>query len=264
MRSPEQVELELPVAGPTSRILAYAVDAVLMTLLFAVLVAVVVSTAPIGAWLLDLLERAANEISAEEPGQQGLGSYGFLLIALLVAGQLVIELSYFVFFETVWRGSSPGKRLLGLGVVADDGLPVSFGASLVRNLLRAVDMLPMSYLAGLVTMLVSERTRRLGDIAAGTVVIRFDRPGPASPLEVAADDAPHVAFTREQLGRVGATERRLLRQTLRRTDGMAGEEPERLAGRSARALAERLGADAPEPSAARAWLRALHAQLSRR
>ena len=110
---------------------------------------------------------------------------------MAIAAQLVIELFYFVVFETLWRGRSPGKRLLGLGVVSEDGLPVSFGASLVRNLLRSADILPSSYTTGLVTMLVSKRTQRLGDIAAGTVVVRFDRPRPAAPLDEGSDEEAH-------------------------------------------------------------------------
>jgi uncharacterized RDD family membrane protein YckC len=264
VRSPEQVVLELPVAGPTSRILAYAIDAALMTVLSIALVAIALWTVPVAEWLLEIVGQAADEIAGEDAGDPSLGGAGLLLVALFIGAQLVIEIFYFVFFETVWRGASPGKHLLGLGVVGDDGLPVSFGASLVRNLLRSVDVLPMWYTTGLVAMLVSEQTRRLGDVAAGTLVIRFDRGRPVPPLEFATADTEHVPFTRQQLQRMGATERRLLRQTLRRVDTLAPAESEPLAERSAHALAERLGADAPDSASALAWLRALHAGLSRR
>ncbi len=264
MRSPEQVALELPVAGPTSRILAYAIDATLMIALSIGLLALVIWALPIAEWLIDLLDRAADELVGDESGDPGLGNAGLLLIALYIGLQLVIEIFYFVFFEVFWRGSSPGKRALGLGVVGENGLPVSFTASLVRNLLRAVDILPLSYLTGLVTMLVAEPTRRLGDIAAGTIVIRYDRGRPVAPLEVAPADAEHVPFTREQMDRVGATERQLLRQTLRRVEYLDVEDARRLSARSARALADRIGADAPDDDDARDWLRALHAAISRR
>jgi uncharacterized RDD family membrane protein YckC len=264
VRSPEQVALELPVAGPTSRILAYAIDGLLMLVLAIGVIVLLIWALPVAEWLVELLDRAADELVGDETQDPGLGGAGLLLLAIYIGIQLVVEIFYFVFFEVLWRGASPGKRALGLAVVGENGLPVSFTASLVRNLLRAVDALPVSYLTGLVTMLVSEHTRRLGDIAAGTIVIRFDRGRPVAPLEAAPVGAEHVPFTREQMQRVGATERQLLRQTLRRLDSLDAEEAERLAQRSAGALAERLGADAPEIGAAIDWLRALHTGLSRR
>jgi uncharacterized RDD family membrane protein YckC len=238
-----------------------------MTLItFAAIFLLLLLTAlPATDWLLDLVEDAAAELSPNENRRPALGREGLLLIALITLVQLAIELFYFVFFETVWRGRSPGKRLLGLGVAHDDGLPVSFGASLVRNLLRAVDILPGAYTTGLVAMLVSKQTQRLGDVAAGTVVIRFDRPRAAAPLaDGEDDDAPHFPFTREQLERVGPVERRLLRQTLRRIQGLPVAEAQALATRSARALADRIGTGELEPGTAGAWLRALHTRLRRR
>lgn len=256
--------LELSVAGPTSRILAYAIDASLMLFLAIGMFALLIWAWPVAEWLLELIDRAADELVGDETHDPGLGGAGLLLVAFYIGLQLVVEIFYFVFFEVLWRGASPGKRALGLAVVGENGLPVSFTASLVRNLLRAVDMLPMSYLTGLVAMLVSERTRRLGDIAAGTIVIRFDRGRPVAPLEAAPAGAGHVPFTREQMRCVGATERQLLRQTLRRVASLDAEEAERVAQRSAGALSQRIGADAPEIGTAIDWLRALHAGLSRR
>jgi uncharacterized RDD family membrane protein YckC len=176
VRSPEQVALELPVAGPTSRILAYAIDGLLMLVLAIGVIVLLIWALPVAEWLVELLDRAADELVGDETQDPGLGGAGLLLLAIYIGIQLVVEIFYFVFFVVLWRGASPGKRALGLAVVGENGLPVSFTASLVRNLLRAVDALPVSYLTGLVTMLVSEHTRRLGDIAAGTIVIRFDRP----------------------------------------------------------------------------------------
>jgi uncharacterized RDD family membrane protein YckC len=207
----------------------------------------------------------ADELGGKDAREPGFGRAAFLMFAVAIAAQLVIELFYFVVFETAWRGRSPGKRLVGLGVVTDEGLPISFGASLVRNLLRSVDILPSAYTTGLVSMLVTNHTQRLGDIAAGTVVVRFDRPAAAAPLAESTDeDARHFPFSREQLARVGSVERRLLRQTLRRIEALPTAEAEEVAARSARALAARIGGDLPEPGAARAYLRALHARIRRR
>jgi uncharacterized RDD family membrane protein YckC len=254
------VVLELPIAGPTSRILAYAVDVTLMTFLVIAIVLLLLTAWSTLTWLGDLTSKAADEFISD-PAHPGLGRHGLLLVAISIAAQLVVELFYFVFFETVWRGRSPGKWLVGLGVTRADGLPVSFGASLVRNLLRSVDVLPTSYLVGLVSMLVTPRCQRLGDLAADTVVIRYDRPRAATPLSTAA--VPHVVFPREQLDRLGPEERRLLRQTLRRIGPLPSEEAERLAVRVAGALAQRMGGEAPPPRDAAIYLRALHARIHR-
>jgi uncharacterized RDD family membrane protein YckC len=265
VRSPEQVALELPIAGPTSRILAYAIDLSLILLCAIGMFVLAVSATPVASWLLEQLGEAGEELSGRSSGQPAFGRAALLLLAVAIAAQLVLELFYFVLFETLWRGRSPGKRLLGLGVVSEDGLPVSFGASLVRNLLRSADILPSTYTTGLVAMLVTKQTQRLGDIAAGTVVVRFDRPLPAAPLADGTDEeARHFPFSREQLARVGSVERRLLRQTLRRIAALPPDRAEELAARSARALSARIGTGELPPGEARAYLRALHDRIRRR
>mgnify|MGYP001818608113 CR=1 FL=1 len=92
-------------------------------------------------------------------------------------GVFLIEWFYPVYFE-LRSGATPGKRALGLAVVAEDGTPVTPAASLIRNLLRVVDFLPVAYGAGLICTLVDHRFRRLGDLAAGTLVVHV-RPADA-------------------------------------------------------------------------------------
>src|SRR6185503_10494552 len=74
-------------------------------------------------------------------------------------------------FEARWRGQTPGKRFFGLAVLNDDGTPLRWPAALTRNLLRAADFLPLLYGVGLLAMLASKDFKRLGDLAAGTVVV---------------------------------------------------------------------------------------------
>ena len=81
---------------------------------------------------------------------------------------------YFPYFETMWEGQTPGKRALGLRVVTRDGAPPGALVCLVRNLLRPLDFLPGFYGLGTYTILLSRHAQRLGDLAAGTVVIRED------------------------------------------------------------------------------------------
>ena len=100
-----------------------------------------------------------------------------------------------VIFE-VWRdGATPGKRSFNLVVLNDNGTPVTFGASLTRNLLRAVDFLPMLYAFGLVSMLFNRDFKRLGDLAAGTIVVYRDKPAVRGKLPDARPVAPQVALT---------------------------------------------------------------------
>jgi uncharacterized RDD family membrane protein YckC len=112
-------------------------------------------------------------------GSYGMGG-GFFLILLFV-----IEWLYPVLFEVFSRGQTPGKKLLKISVINDDLSPVTLGASMVRNLLRTVDFLPLFYLVGLVTMLSNQRFQRLGDLAAGTLVISVPESAkPAAKQEI--------------------------------------------------------------------------------
>jgi uncharacterized RDD family membrane protein YckC len=253
VRAPEQVWLELAVAGPTTRMLAYAADYLLILLLEFVLFALLVLGVPsvIARWptLSDAVRAVRTGHAAE---------LVFLLIAFFLIGQLLIEWGYFLFWETVANGRSPGKRLVGLRVVRDDGFPIGFRDALVRNLLRAVDVLPWYYTVGLVAMLVSTQGKRLGDVAAGTIVVRLDRPEPAPPLEHESDAAGAAfRFSREQLARVGAAELALLRQTLRRLDALAPEQRDVVLERAVTALANRIGHRPVAGDERQAFLRAL-------
>lgn len=137
--TPEGVDLGLRVAGPLPRALAFVLDALIRyTVLF---VASMV--------LLPLAEL-------------GIGTFLIMLFLL--------EWFYPVFFE-VTRGATPGKKAMGLCVMHDNGTPVGWAASLIRNLLRVVDFFPLFYGLGLASMLINRRFQRLGDLAAGTLVV---------------------------------------------------------------------------------------------
>jgi len=121
------------------------------------------------AWSIDLLIRSlllfALGMVASFFGEVGVGFY---LIAIFF-----IDWFYNVVFE-VLRGATPGKRRLGLVVVNDNGTPVTWSASLLRNLLRVVDFLPFGYGLGLLWCLFHAQFKRLGDVAAGTLVVYRD------------------------------------------------------------------------------------------
>lgn len=145
IRTPEGILFSLPLAGPVSRMLAFVLD-----------IAVVIT---IGSVL-----------------KQALGPLGFFgkdfLDAIHIVSYFVISLAYMALAEWLWRGQTVGKRLLGLRVVDAGGFRLEPSQVMVRNLMRFVDGLPALYLLGGIACLVSRHRQRLGDLAAGTVVIR--------------------------------------------------------------------------------------------
>ncbi len=92
--------------------------------------------------------------------------------AVLIVIDFVVFFVYDIVFEVFGSGRTPGKRSVGLRVVRSGGQPVGFVASAVRNLLRLVDLLPTLYLVGAISVIVSAHNQRLGDLAAGTIVVR--------------------------------------------------------------------------------------------
>ena len=162
--TPEGFELTLRLAGPVPRSLAFVIDLMIRAGVYFV-IALVLSQ---------------------------LKSTGFGMLMILA---FLLEWFYPVVFE-VWRdGATPGKRAFGLAVLNDNGTPVTFGASITRNVLRAVDFLPFLYAFGLVTMLLNRDFKRLGDLAAGTIVVYRDQPAVRGALPQARLVVPAVPLT---------------------------------------------------------------------
>ena len=162
--TPEGIELSLRLAGPVPRALA---------------------------WTMDLMIRLAILLVASLALSQ-LGNFG---AGLFFLGWFMLEWLFPAWCEVAWGGATPGKKAMGLVVLHDDGTPVRWPAALTRNLLRAIDFLPLCYGFGLVAMLANRDFKRLGDLVAGTVVayreekLRGFRIPPAPPL------APPAALT---------------------------------------------------------------------
>jgi uncharacterized RDD family membrane protein YckC len=145
IRTPEGIEFDLPLAGPFSRMLAFAVDFAAIAAAEALIARLV---APLQLFSADAAQSA------------------------ITALYFAVSLLYGILMEWFWRGQTIGKRLLGLRVVEASGLRLRPSQIIVRNLLRFVDMLPGLYLVGGISCVLSPRRQRLGDIAAGTIVIR--------------------------------------------------------------------------------------------
>ncbi|MCQ4326547.1 hypothetical protein CXK94_16765 [Stutzerimonas stutzeri] len=156
------------------------------------------------AFTLDLVIRAAI-LLALFIGLGLLGTFGMGLAALLL---FLVQWWYMVLFEVLNQGRTPGKQWLGLCVVHDDGTPVGWTSSLTRNLLRFVDMLPFGYFLGALSCLAHPSFKRLGDLAAGTLVVYRERPQPRPELPpVAAQRPPFGLSLAEQRALIGFAER---------------------------------------------------------
>ncbi len=156
IRTPENVTFEFELAGVASRALAWLVD---------VLVIVVVI---IGAALVI--------------GQLAVVAGGFAL-ALFFVAMFLAQWWYSALFEWWWGGQTLGKRLVGLRTLTERGLRIGFMQAVIRNLIRMIDILPGLYLVGGASALLDARSRRLGDLAAGTIVVR-ERRAPAPSVVV--------------------------------------------------------------------------------
>ncbi len=233
IETPEHVTLDLEIAGVGSRAFAAVLDTL-------VLAGGSLALVLLGA-LLGGLSLAAGRAAA----------------LLVTFGGFVMWNGYFIFFEGMRRGQTPGKRLAGIRVVMDTGHAVTLGAAATRNLLRVADFLPPPYLIGMLLVAFHPRGKRLGDLVAGTVVAR-DRPqeahGPAREA-VDADAAPSIPLLDDESFR-------LLSQFAARHDQLDPATRARLAGSLASRLAEH---PAPQGASDLAHVLALHdAELVRR
>src|SRR5271166_4407590 len=257
VRSPEQVLLHFPVAGPTTRMLAYGIDLIAVYLLEGFVLLLLFLASPLAAWLIHQFDSVAVE--AKKIPQSASESAALLyLFAVFLLVQIVIEWGYFVIWELSSGGRSLGKMALELRVVCDGGTPITLRESLVRNLLRVVDFLPANYLVGLIAMVVSAEGKRLGDVAAGTVVVRMDRPAAALPLLDEGDAAAAgFRFDRSQVALLGRAERALLRQTLRRMETLPPDTAQAALARAVEVLCARIGYGPVEPAEHVHFLRAM-------
>jgi uncharacterized RDD family membrane protein YckC len=145
------VAIDLPIATAGSRGLAHALDFLVVSAIQVILAFVAFG----GTMALS-----------------GLGvELGEPVLALLVVATFVVQWGYFVAFELAWEGQTPGKKALGLRVVDESGGRAAFTKLAIRNLLRVVDFLPLLYGVGVLVMLASGRGQRVGDLAAGTLVV---------------------------------------------------------------------------------------------
>jgi uncharacterized RDD family membrane protein YckC len=152
--TPENVTFDYDVSGIGSRFLAALVDTSLIVILQVVVIG-----------LLILLAILFSDIDLS------VGSATAWMLAILGMISFIFLWGYYIFFEILWNGQSPGKRWVGLRVIRVDGTPITASEAIIRNLVRIIDFLPTAYGVGVVTMFINENSRRVGDLAAGTIVV---------------------------------------------------------------------------------------------
>ena len=210
---------------------------------------------------------------------------GGVVIGIVLFTAVLFGWAYFILLEWLWNGQTLGKRLFGLRVINEDGSPARFFAVFVRNLVRVVDFLPGLYGLGLLCIVLSSRSQRLGDLAAGTFVVRAPRPrvdwlalrtfeGGADPVGVRAAHAsastqslrPVTADAGPYVGALSGEAQRLVREFVLREAKLPRAERDRLAARIAAHLRERVpeSREADDVELIRAVARSLRASGERR
>src|SRR5438874_4784408 len=197
IETPEHLVLELELAGVGSRMAAARCEAVLLSVVYMAL----------GIGVATLQTRTGPP-----------GPWSTLLAVLVVLAAFLVFWCYFLLFEALNHGRTPGKRLMGIRVVMDTGHPITLAAAAVRNLIRVVDALPFG-LVGLAFVLFHPQNRRLGDIVAGTVVAR-DRPEDLQLAGVPADRQPAAEPLEAGPPELTDEEFRLLDQYLERLESL--------------------------------------------
>ncbi|WP_119070129.1 RDD family protein [Aggregatilinea lenta] len=205
--TPENVLLETPVAGFGSRSLAAIVDYLLVGITIFVLL-----------WLL-------SDIPFDTPDDT------YVAVAFVLLVIFALFMFYHLIFEAIWNGQTPGKRLFKIRVVQANGMPLTASGLIVRNLVRLFDFLPAFYGVGMIVMFASRHSQRLGDLAAGTLVVREQPQETVYTLRAAHHfDYLHVRPTDPipdaiDVSRLTDQDRMMVLNYLQRRDSISGREP---------------------------------------
>ena len=196
VNTPEGIHLTLSPAGPMPRMLAWFIDVLIRFVIYTI-----------------------TFIALAFLGASGMG------LAFIIT--FLVEWFYPVYFELFKKGQTPGKKSLNLHVVQDNGCPVTPSASMIRNLLRFVDFLPLLYGFGLTSMLMNKRFQRLGDLVASTVVLYKEKPLKENLIDTKTDNSPIAPPMRLQI-----EEQQTILQFHQRQQGLSEARAEELASLS--------------------------------
>jgi uncharacterized RDD family membrane protein YckC len=217
VETPEKILLKFALADPGSRAAAWVIDFLVQGALYL-------------CFTLAFLALSAG--SRDGPADMGLGAglsaaFYYILLFLLKWG-------YYVLFESLMKGRTPGKKALGIMVAMANGAPLDFESVVVRNLVRVVDDFPLAPLLGFLFAISTPLSQRLGDVAAGTIVVKLAEGPVKFPEEIGSRDAPPA---RPVLGPGAARLSESELYVIRRFLNERGRLPERMAAATAARLA---------------------------
>lgn len=226
VETPEQIDINFQKAGIGSRFYAALLDTLLIMLI--VLIGTYVN------------EKFINEL------QNTLGRW-FAAVGMIVV--FALFWGYYMVFEITTNGQSPGKLALGLRVIKEGGYPINFADSAIRNLVRVVDFLPFCYGAGLLVMLINRNWQRLGDLAAGTLVVKAPRKNQEFTDITSKKSTPSIYISSQeflyadwiQLDAVTESELDMIREYLSRRPVLSTPRRFELAQTIGRPIAEKMG-----------------------
>jgi uncharacterized RDD family membrane protein YckC len=199
VRTPESIAFSYELAGLGSRFLAVALDITIQTL---VMIGIIWGLVYAGTHGISVRHASTpTKIEAD------------LAIAFIATIIFIVYFGYFIAFEAFWNGQTPGKKLMGLRVVRDGGYPADFGSIAIRNLIRVGEFVAGLYAISAVAAVVSPENKRLGDMAAGTIVVRDARAAKLAELLQESPDGAHPLMLDPQ-------ERGLIDQFVARRSGM--------------------------------------------
>ena len=227
VRTPESIALSYELAGVGSRFLAVTVDLLIQVAVFALVVWGLVALASHAPHATVTVHRATDRVAVN------------IAIGFVVFLVFLIFFGYYILFEGLWNGQTPGKKLFGLRVVRDGGNPIDFMAALVRNLIRVGELLIFGYVITGISALISPENKRIGDFAAGTIVVRDARmASPAALLREIAEEPIYAATTY-----LSGEERALVHRYLARRATFTVERRRVIAAQLANRLRPRMPAD---------------------
>ncbi len=231
VRTPEAIAFYYELAGLGSRCLALFVDLAIQILASLVLLIAAFAGASRAASLGGALHLSGKEMTST------VLAVGILLFFAIFYG-------YFIVFEMLWNGQTPGKRLLGIRVVRDGGYPIELVGSIIRNLIRVIEVALGFYFLSVISMLASSENKRLGDYAAGTIVVRdrgFEVRDPKHWLRAGAGELD--AGMSRKLAGLSADELALVDKYLDRKTSLDPRAAREAAARIAAALRPKVDAD---------------------
>lgn len=227
VRTPESIAFSYELAGLGSRFLALAIDVTIQTLIVVGIL-----------WAIAAAAGSGGSIRPHAPVSSRAAAS--LAIAIVVAVLFLIYFGYFIFFEAFWNGQTPGKKALHIRVVRDGGFAADFGSCAIRNLVRVGEVALACYAVSAIVSLCSPENKRLGDLAAGTIVVREDR-APSLAGLIAAQERAGVQSGAPSL--LSPEEHALVDRYVARREGMMPSHRALLASQIAARVRPRISRD---------------------